>query len=293
MYGAIEAGGTKFVVTVGTGPGDMLSPASIATSNDKPAETILEVVEYLKRQETLHGPLRAIGIGSFGPIDFSSGRITTTPKIAWRNFPLRQQIVSAFGVPVGFDTDVNAAALGEGAWGAAQGLSDFVYLTVGTGIGGGAVVNGRLVHGVLHTEMGHMLLPLHPREKPDFAGSCPSHRNCLESLASGPSIEKRWGRNAALLGPDEEAWDLEAWYLAHGMVNLVCVLSPKRIILGGGVMRKTHLFARIRRGAAELLNGYIQAPEILDHIDDYIVPPALEWPGIAGALALAREAAGD
>jgi fructokinase len=193
-------------------------------------------------------------------------------------------------VPVGFDTDVNGAALGEHRWGAAQDLHTFVYLTVGTGIGGGAMVAGALVHGLLHPEMGHILIAR--RADDDFPGACPFHDSCLEGLASGPAIEKRWGRNADALPDEHPAWELEAHYLALGLANLVCTLSPQRVILGGGVMTRRQLFPLIRQKVRELLNGYVQAPAITTDNEVFIVPPGLgNSSGVLGALALAERAA--
>jgi fructokinase len=192
------------------------------------------------------------------------------------------------GVPVAFDTDVNAAALGEARWGAARGLDSFVYLTVGTGIGGGGLLEGRPMHGLVHPEMGHMLLP-RDRAADPFPGMCPFHGDCLEGLASGPALLARWGQPAEGLPEGHAAWSLEAHYLARAVVNLVCTLSPQRIILGGGVMDQAHLFPLIRREVAALLNGYIRAEEILHGSDSYIVPPHLgSRSGRLGALALAE-----
>jgi fructokinase len=199
-------------------------------------------------------------------------------------------IRSALKIPVAFDTDVNAAALGELRWGTARGLDTFVYVTVGTGIGGGAMVEGKLVHGLLHPEMGHMRIA-HDRQVDLFAGSCPFHGDCWEGLASGPAIEARWGSHGQDLPPDHAAWKLEAEYLAQGATNLICTISPQKVILGGGVMRQAGLFPMVRRRTAELLNGYIRKTEILEHMDQFIVPPGLgDSAGILGAVALAAEA---
>jgi fructokinase len=240
--------------------------------------------------------LVAVGIASFGPIDPDPrsptfGHITTTPKAGWAHTDLAGEVRRALRCPVGFDTDVNAAALGEHRWGAAQGLDTFVYLTVGTGLGGGGMVNGRLIHGLMHPEVGHMRVP-HDRNDDPFPGNCPYHGDCLEGLAAGPAIEARWGRRAETLPADHPAWDLEAHYLSLGLANLVLSLSPQRIILGGGVMEQRHLFPLMRRGVQSLLNGYVQVQAVLDGIDDYIVPAALApRSGVLGALALAQDAA--
>ena len=193
-------------------------------------------------------------------------------------------------MPVALDTDVNASALAEHLWGAAMGVDDMVYVTVGTGIGGGAMAGGKLVHGLVHPEMGHMRVP-HDRGADDFDGACPYHGDCLEGLASGPAIERRWGRRPELLPDDHPAWELEAGYLAAGVVNLICTLSPRRVVMGGGVMERPSLLPRIRAGVRELLAGYVRAPEVSDAIDEYIVTPALgARSGVLGAIALAQTA---
>jgi fructokinase len=192
-------------------------------------------------------------------------------------------------VPVGFDTDVNGAALGEYRWGAAQGLDTFIYLTIGTGLGGGGMVNGKLIHGLIHPEMGHIRPPRHPND--DYPGACPFHGDCLEGMAAGPALEGRWGQRGETLPLDHPAWEMEAHYLAMGLVNFVCTLSPQRIIMGGGVMEQAHLFPLIRRKVQNFLNGYVQSPVILEQIDDYIVPPGLgNRAGVLGAIALAEQA---
>lgn len=294
LYGGIEAGGTKFVCAVGTGPEDVRREVRFATGT--PAESIARSVEFFQEAQADLGPLTAVGIASFGPIDpdpasATFGYVTTTPKPGWANTDFVGQVRRALGVPVGFDTDVNVAALGEHRWGAAQGLNTFIYLTVGTGIGGGAMVNGKLVHGLMHPEMGHIRIP-HDRTADPFAGCCSYHGDCLEGLACGPAIAARWGVSATELGPEHPAWDLEADYLANGLVNLMLPVSPQRIVMGGGVMEQEHLFPRIRRRVQELLNGYIQAEAIVHGIDAYIVPPALgNRSGALGAIALAELAA--
>lgn len=242
--------------------------------------------------------MRAIGIGSFGPVDLNPasrtwGFITSTPKAGWQNTDLAGPLARALSVPVGFDTDVNAAALGEKRWGAAQDCSDFIYLTVGTGIGGGAMINDRLVHGVMHPEMGHTRVP-HDLARDPFAGVCPFHGDCLEGLASGPAIRVRWNSAGQDLSDEHDAWQLEAHYLALGLANWVCALSPQRIVIGGGVLDRAHLFPLIRAELQRLLNDYIQVPELLSGIDQFIVPPLLgNSAGLAGTLVLAAQAAGD
>lgn len=291
LYGAVEAGGTKFVCAVGTGPHDLRSVTRFPTTT--PGETLSRVVAFFREQPE---PVTAVGVGSFGPVDPNPasptyGYVTSTPKPGWRNADVRGAIQGALGVPVGFDTDVNAAALGEYRWGAAAGLDTFVYLTVGTGIGGGGMLAGRLMHGLIHPEMGHMRVP-HDRQADPYAGFCPFHGDCLEGLAAGPAIERRWGKKADELPPDHPAWALEAEYLALGLMNLVCTLSPQRIILGGGVMGQAHLFPLVRARVQALLNGYVEAAAIVSDIDRYIVPPGLgDRAGVLGAIALAELAA--
>lgn len=295
LYGGIEGGGTKFVCVIGRGPGDIIAETRIPTTT--PEETLSRTVDFLLAEQTQQGPLAAIGVGSFGPVDLREGSatwgfITTTPKAGWAQTDVAGRLTRDLGVPVAFDTDVNAAAIGEARWGAAQGLDTFVYLTVGTGIGGGGLVGGRPMHGLVHPEMGHMMLPRDPSTDP-FPGACPFHGGCLEGLASGPAIEARWGQPAESLPADHPAWALEARYLALAVANLVCTLSPQRVVLGGGVMEQAHLFPRIRAEVASLLNGYIRAAEILDAIDAYIVPPGLaNRSGRLGALAMAERLAG-
>jgi len=287
LYGAIEAGGTKFLCAVGTGPEDLRAVTRIPTTT--PEETMGRVVAFF---QAFGHELRAIGIGAFGPLDLNPrsptfGTIPATPKPGWSGVNLLKPLQEALRVPVYLETDVNAAAVGEGRWGAARGLKTFVYLTVGTGIGGGAVVEGQLLHGALHPEMGHIRIP-HDWGRDPFPGVCPFHGDCLEGLASGPALEARWGRPPESLPWDDPAWDLEAEYLALGLHNILCVLAPERIILGGGVMENRSLFPRIRQRVRELLNRYLPIPALQGDLGDYIVPPALgERAGLLGALALA------
>lgn len=290
LWGAVEAGGTKFVCAVGAGPDEIREETRFPTTT--PEETLGQTLEFFREQNRAD-PLTAIGIGSFGPVDPDPvsptfGQITTTPKPGWTRTDFVGAVRAELGLPVGFDTDVNAAALGEYRWGAAQGLDTFLYLTIGTGIGGGALVNGRLLHGLVHPEMGHVLVP-HDRQADPYAGCCPYHGDCLEGLAAGPAMEARWGRRAEALEVDHPAWDLEAHYLALGLVGYICTLSPQRIVMGGGVMQQLHLFPPVRQKVREQLNDYLQVPAILENVDEYIVPPALgQRAGILGAMALAQ-----
>jgi fructokinase len=288
VFGGIETGGSKWECVVGTGPDDVRAHETIATTS--PAETIARAVAFLERA----GPVDAIGIGSFGPIDVHPssptwGYVTTTPKPGWAQTDVAQAIRRRLGVPVAFDTDVNAAALGEHRWGAARGLDTFCYVTVGTGIGGGGMVGGKLLHGLVHPELGHMRIP-HDREADPFPGLCPYHGDCLEGLASGQALEARWGRPAHELEEDA-VWELEASYLALGLVSTICVLSPQRIIVGGGVAREPRLLPLVRREILTLLNGYLDARAMNDEISTYVVAPGLDSrAGVLGALALAQTA---
>ena len=282
VYGGIEAGGTKWHCAVGTGPGDLRAAETIPTT--APAETIDRAVAFFERK----GPVDAIGIGCFGPVDLrlSSphwGHITTTPKPGWAQTDVGPEIGRRLSVPVAFDTDVNAAALGEHRWGAAQGLDTFCYVTIGTGIGGGVMVGGQLLHGLLHPEFGHLRIP-HDRDADPFPGICPYHGDCWEGLACGPAIEARWGRPASELAGDDAVWELEARYLALGLVSVISVLSPELIVLGGGVGTAPGLLPRVRRRVVELVGGYLDTPAV----EEYLTAPALgPRSGVLGAIALA------
>jgi len=286
IYGGIEAGGTKWVCATGTGPDDLRTRTTFPTT--VPAETIGRAAEFFRGGEGLAG----IGVGSFGPIDLDErspnwGTITTTPKPGWAGTDLVAELAGKLDVPLAVDTDVNAAALGEHRWGAASGLHTFCYITVGTGIGGGGMTGGKLMHGLLHPEFGHMRIP-HDRVRDPFDGSCPYHGDCFEGLASGEAVRARWGVPAERLN-DARAWELQAEYLALGLINVICTLSPQRIIIGGGVMNEPSLFPLVRARTAELAGGYFDTPQLREGLDDYIVPPALgDRSGVVGALELAR-----
>jgi len=292
FYGGIEAGGTKFVCAVGTGPEDIRADIRFPTTT--PAENLEQCIAFFTEQEAAFGRLTAVGIASFGPVDPNPtsdtfGFITTTPKPGWANTDIAGVIRRALDVPVGFDTDVNGAALGEWRWGAAQGLDTFIYLTIGTGIGGGVMANGRLLHGLIHPEMGHIPLP-HDWQADPFPGRCPYHGDCLEGMASGPAIADRWGRPGDELTPDHPAWELEAHYLALALHSFICVLSPQRIIMGGGVMAQPQIFPLMRQKVQASLHGYVQHTAVLENIDRYIVPPKLGGlAGVCGAIALAEQ----
>ena len=288
LFGTLEAGGTKMVLSIGNEQNELIEQTSIPTED--PAKTIPAMIDWFRGKG-----IAALGIGTFGPVDLKKesptyGWITKTPKPGWSDKPLLPPMQEALGVPALIDTDVNAAALAEWKLGAARGLNSCLYVTVGTGIGAGLVIEGKLVHGLVHPEFGHMLLR-QEKEDPAPDGFCPYHKGCLEGLASGPAIEKRWGRKAYDLPEDHEAWNLEAAYLAQMCMDAVCGFSPEKIILGGGVMQQKQLFPLIRKKTKELLNGYVQAKEILEEIDSYIVEPGLGTKsGATGALLLAKKA---
>jgi fructokinase len=289
LFGAIEAGGSKWRCAVGTGPGDLRAEVTIPTTS--PAETIGAAAAFLERE----GPVDALGIGCFGPVDLDPssptwGYVTTTPKRGWAHTDVARQLGGRLAVPVAFETDVNAAAVGEGRWGAAVGLDTFCYITIGTGIGGGAVVGGHVVHGLLHPEFGHLRVP-HDLARDPFAGACPYHGDCWEGLAAAPAIEARWGKPPHELDGHDEVWELEARYLALGLVAAIAILSPQRIVFGGGVMQQPGLLDRVRAEVVALVAGYLETPLLGERIAEYVVAPALgQRAGVLGALALAREA---
>jgi len=276
------------VCGVGTGPDDLQLTTVPTTS---PQATIDQIIAFFRDQAGRE--LSAVGIGAFGPVDLhpespTFGFITSTPKAGWQQYDLAWTLYRALQVPIGFDTDVNAAAAGEARWGAGRGLPNFLYLTFGTGIGGGALVNGEVIHGLLHPEMGHIRIP-HDLGADPFPGSCPYHKDCLEGLASGPAMQARWGKRAQELPADHPAWALEAHYLALGLATWVCTVSPERILLGGGVMQQASLFPMIRQELLRLLNGYIDAKPLLNEIDSYVAPPELgSRAGVLGAMVLAE-----
>jgi fructokinase len=277
LYGAIEAGGTKFLVAVGNDPTHPLDVRRIPTSND-PQETMAAVTAYFEQ----HAPLDSLAVASFGPVDFARRAIGKTPKLAWQDFTIVDTLTEALNVPVVLETDVNAAAIGESLYGAGRGVGTFVYITVGTGIGGGAVIDGKTLHGLMHPEMGHLPLRRHPEEPADFRGTCPFHGECLEGMASGPAMRARWGQPAETLPPSHPAWRIEAYYIAQACLSLACILSPHRIVVGGGVFSDAALYGLVNEELASLVNGYLPLPEV--------VPPELPLPALTGALAIARSA---
>jgi len=280
-YGSIEAGGTKFVCAIGDAHFNIIERVSFPTT--VPDETLARVYEFFDQYE-----LAAIGIGSFGPIDVNPasetyGFITTTPKPHWGNYDFLGAVKERYKIPIGFTTDVNAAALGEQSLGAAQGLNSCLYLTVGTGIGGGAVVNNELLSGYSHPEMGHIIVRPHPED--NFGGVCPFHGNCLEGLASGPAIEKRFGVEANQLGEDHIVWTFIAYYISQAVMSYALTLSPEKVILGGGVMNQAHLFPMIREELEQLMAGYVVLPDL----EKYIVAPALgDNAATIGCIMLAK-----
>lgn len=286
--GALEAGGTKMVMGVFQMDGTLIQQETLPTQ--EPDITLPRILEFFQDQR-----VNALGIGSFGPLDLNAdsptfGSITSTPKLAWRNYPLVQALWAGLKIPCAIDTDVNAAVLAEATLGAARGLSCAVYVTVGTGIGGGVLVDGQLVHGLLHPEVGHILLRPHLND-PIPKGVCPYHDGCLEGLAAGPAIGARVQGDARLVLDQDPVFDIEAYYLAQMCVNLILIASPQRIILGGGVMERKALFPKVRKETVRLLSGYIQHSSILEGIEEYIVPADL-FPisGLMGAYLLGRKA---
>lgn len=286
LFGALEAGGTKMVCAVGDSSGTILQRVSIPTGT--PADTVPPMVEFFR----CFSPA-ALGIGCFGPVDLDRssptyGSITTTPKLAWQNYPIVSAFRDALGIPVGFDTDVNAAALGEATWGCTQDVRNSIYITIGTGVGVGVIIDGKPYHGMIHPEGGHIFLSRHP-DDPMAGSGCPFHSNCLEGLAAGPSLERRWGAKGAALSQRPEVWDLEAYYIGQALCDCICMLSPERIVLGGGVMHQEQLLPMVRRETARQLNGYIQGKGLQDW-DSYIVSPSLgDNQGILGAIRLATD----
>lgn len=287
--GALEAGGTKMVCAIGDEKGNIEERVSIPTKT--PEETIPLLIDFFKQRN-----IDALGIGCFGPLELNKkvekyGYITTTTKLAWRNFDFLGSMKKALQCPVGFDTDVNGSVLGEVTFGQAKGKSCALYLTIGTGIGAGIYIEGKLLHGMLHPEAGHVLITR--RETDTYGGKCPYHKNCLEGLAAGPAIEGRYGKKAVDLAEEEDVWDLEADYIAQALTGYILTLSPEIIILGGGVMHQMQLFPLIRKKVTEYLGGYVNTEELSD-MEHYIVPASLhDDQGIMGCLELGRKALED
>lgn len=283
MFGAIEAGGTKFVCAVSDENFNIIERVSFSTRS--PEETLDDVFKFFDKYENL----KAIGIGSFGPIEVNKksqnyGYITSTPKLKWQYFDFLGNMKSHYNIPIGWTTDVNAASLGEYELGSAKENNSCIYLTVGTGIGGGAIINGKFIEAFGHSEMGHIIIRKHPED--DFEGWCPYHGDCLEGLTAGPSIEKRYNVKGQSLDENHEVWKFISYYLAQALVDYTLILRPEKLILGGGVMKQSHLLSMIKENFVELLADYIEIPPI----DDYIVTPSLgDNAGIVGALILGKK----
>ncbi len=266
---AIEAGGTKFICGIVDEKGEVIDRISIPTTT--PEETMKSVITYFNDKE-----FECMGVGSFGPVDLDQesptyGYITSTPKVKWVNYNIIGTLKAHFSCPIGFDTDVNAATLAEVAFGAAKDVDSCIYLTVGTGIGGGAVINGESIKGLMHPEMGHILVKRHLED--NYRGFCPYHQDCLEGLAAGPAIEKRFGKPGMELSENDDVWEIESYYLAQALMNYLLVISPQKIILGGGVMHQKGLHKKIHQKLLSLLNGYLKNERI--ESEDYIVAPML------------------
>jgi len=291
LYGGIEAGGTKFVCVIASGPSHMVDEIRFKTTT--PDETLGRAIKFFQPFIS-SGQINTIGVGCFGPLDVTPesptyGFIAATPKPGWSNTNVLGILRGALGIKIAFDTDVNVAGLGEYKWGVSQGYDPSLYLTIGTGIGGGYIKEGRPLVGLLSPEMGHLRIP-HNRELDPFVGNCPFHDDCFEGLASGPAIEKRLGVPGATVPENDPFWNLEADYIASALMNYILTLSPKKIVLGGGVMQRGFLFSRVRWRVRELLNGYVANKSLLENIDDYIVPPGLgNQSGSLGAIALAMQ----
>lgn len=286
--GALEAGGTKMVLAIYQEDGTELERITLPT--ETPEVTMPKMIKFFREHN-----IDALGVGTFGPVDLNPesptyGYITSTPKLAWKNYPLLEKLLDGQDIPAGIDTDVNAAIIAEAELGAARGCQNAVYVTIGTGIGGGVYSNGKTVHGLLHPEVGHALLKPHP-DDPNPRGVCPYHESCMEGLAAGPAIGARVQGDAKDLPDDHPTFAIEAYYLAQMCVNLIMTLSPERIILGGGVMQRQSLIKQVREETLRLLNGYIQHPAILEHIDEYIVTPDL-FPvsGLVGSYLIGKKA---
>ena len=286
--GALEAGGTKMVCSVGDENGQIFDRFSLPTTT--PDETIPQIISYFKDKQ-----IEALGVAGFGPLDLDTasptyGYITTTPKLSWVNCNFLPQLTDALGVPAGIDTDVGAAALAEFQLGAGRGVNHLIYVTVGTGIGGGVIANGQIVHGLVHPEAGHIILRPHPND-PAPDGFCPYHKGCLEGLAKGPTFDARWGNSSKDLPQGHIGWQIEAYYLAQFCMNAITMLSTEMIVLGGGVMQQMFLFPMVREMTLELLGGYVAHDKILNHLDEVIVAPGLGVnSGVTGALLLGARA---
>lgn len=283
IYGALETGGTKMVCALGTEDGKILERHVIPTED--PGTTVPKLIGYFAGKG-----IRSLGIASFGPLDLwnnspTYGEITTTPKIAWRHYNIYKAFYDSLCVPVALDTDVNGSLIGECTYGQARGVKNAVYITIGTGIGGGILENGQIIHGIMHPEIGHLLIPIDSDDH--YKGHCPSHGVCFEGLASGPALAERYGSDPKMLADNPKVWELEAYYIAEALVNLTLTVCPEIFILGGGVMKQDSLFPLIRRAYGHLMNSYVDVEKVRD-LDHYIVPESLDGDqGILGALKMA------
>ena len=284
LLGGIEAGGTKMVLAIGDENGNIFEKCTIPT--DTPDVSVPKMIDFFRGKG-----IEALGIGCFGPVDLHKdsptyGYITTTPKPGWSFFDFAGAFREALGVPVGFDLDVNAAVLGEVTWGAAKDASVAIYITIGTGVGVGVSIDGKLLHGLIHPEAGHIILTRHPEDP--YKGHCPFHGNCLEGMAAGPAVEERWGKKGVELQDNPKVWEIESYYIAQAITNYIFCYSPEKVILWGGVMHQEQMFPLIRQQVKEMIAGYLNTPLVGDKIDEYIVAPGLgDEPGIKGALRLA------
>ena len=287
LYGGVETGGSWCVCALGRGPEEILAEEQFPTTDPDP--TLFRIVDFFRR----HPRPKAIGIGSFGPVDLDPdsptwGYVTTTPKPGWRYVSIAGAIQDRLGIPVRFETDVAAAALGEHRWGAGRGVAALCYLTVGTGIGAGLLLDGRPWHGLVHPEVGHIRIP-HDRDRDRFPGSCPAHGDCWEGLAAGTAIAQRWQVAPDHIPDDHPAWTLEAEYLALGILSIVLVASPQRVIVGGGVVESRPLLELVRPRLGELMAGYLDTPLLGERVDSYLVSPERgDRAGVLGAIALAQ-----
>jgi fructokinase len=292
LYGAIEAGGTKFVCAVAREPQHLLATTRIATTT--PGVTLDAALAFFVEQEQVHGQFAGIGIASFGPLDLhrtsaTYGHLVASPKPLWSHTDLVSHFEKGLHCPVAIDTDVNAAALAEALHGSGYGCSPVVYITVGTGIGGGVCIDNHTLKGALHPEMGHIRVARHPLDS-GFRGVCPFHGDCLEGLASGVAVQARYGRSLAELppAPHQEALQLLGYYLGQMACNVILLLSPEKVIFGGGLLQQPGLLEQIRSSTAQLLDGYVGLGESPEALEDLIVAPGLgTHSGIAGALLLA------
>jgi fructokinase len=294
LFGAVEAGGTKFVVAIGDSSGKILFRDRFPTSD--PASTLAAMTTLLRQHAKNIGAFSAIGLASFGPVELDRGSaqygfIGRTPKAGWSGTDIAGVLAREFSCPIGFETDVNAAALAEHRWGAARDVGTLVYLTIGTGIGGGILVDGVPLHGLMHPEIGHVYPRRHPLDL-EFGGVCPFHGDCMEGVASGPAIVARTGASLQELDTAHPQWEIEADYLGQLCAQLVVTVSPQRIVMGGGVMSQARLLPSVRERMRHWLGGYIDRCELLTGLDRYVVAPGLgDDAGVLGALVLAMDAA--